>query len=194
MQPPPPPLAAAKPKPPVPKWVWWMAGASVLFLVGTYALVFVGWNWAMNLQRQDFSKMNPDFEFLYVTTKGKIRAKHKVSGREFVFDEARPWEVIQIATLAAEPVKGPLPEWLVLPQSKAEDENSFLVEGAQSYDVLAEIEDVSTKRGYRRERPSGVSLARELVTCNPKTLECLACSIRGVANGTRYEIWRSRVP
>lgn len=188
----PPPIAAASK--PVPKWVWVLAGASVLFLVGLYVLLFFGWNWVMDQQRGQFAKVNPDFEFLYITTKGKIRAKHRPTGREFLFNETPGRHLVQVATIESRPVDGPLPEWLRVPQAKLEDRNTLLVEGANSYDVLEEIEEAARERGYRRETPTGVNIARELVTCNPKTLECIACSIRGVDNGTRYEVWRSRVP
>lgn len=192
-QAPPLPHQTGRSSKPVPKWVWWLAGASVLFLIGTYALLYFGWTWAMGLQREEFRKANPDFEFLYVTTKGKVRARHLPTGREYVFNDAPGRHTVQVAMLESQPVEGPLPEWLRLPAAKQEDSHTLLVDSAETFDVLAQLEEAAADHGYRRELPGGENVSRDLVTCNPKTLECIAFSIRAADKGTRYQLWRSRV-
>lgn len=176
-----------------------MAGGSILFLIGTYVLIFWAMSWVMDKQRTSFNTFNPDFEALYTTTKGQVRARHKATGREFLFSESALYRHAQIATIATQPVADttPFPEWLLLPNAKLQEgrKNEWRCDGIDKQQLLDDLVDVTASHGYSTEEPSGVNLARDLVTCNPKTLECLAISAKTEEKGgVRYEIWRSRVP
>jgi len=190
--PPPIPVIAAGRKKGIPKWVWALTIGGVIFIVSLYTALYYGYRWVEDQAGGYFRAANPEFEFLYIATEGRMKVKHKATGREFLVNADLVKPRVPIRTLATMDVPEKIPAWISLEGGKASGANSW--ELPWSLDTtLVQLRENLKAQGFEEEtRTPG-----ELTSCSPKLLQCARIQAKGLetpADTTRYTVRWTAVP
>ena len=179
----PPPLhQSAKSK--IPSWVWVLTVVGVLFIVGVYTAIFWGYSKVTDFSRQAIQKSNPEFEMLYITKDGKLKVRHRSSGKEFAIVFPVKQGRILLRGITTKRVE-PNPAWLKLKDAAPYARGGWDRMGDTG--MLREaIDNLFLDRDFTIEAEDDASLT----ACNPKLLHCVVIAY-GLSDNADNRSWYS---
>jgi hypothetical protein len=190
--PPPIPGIAAGRKKGIPKWAWALTIGGVVFIVSLYTALYFGYRWVEDQAGGYFRAANPDFEFLYIATEGRMKVKHKATGREFLVDAGLVKPRVPIRTLANKDTPEKIPAWIALAEAEPAGPNTWrlpLDTGKASNLIQGRL----TEQSFHSEtvKPG------EFTACSPKLLQCAHIRIEGTvppSDSSVYSVRWTEVP
>ncbi len=163
----PPPI----PKKKIPRWVWFLTAGGLLLMLALYGAVFGGYFWIMDRAKDEIASANPDFEMLYISNAGKIKVRHKPTGKEFLVDGTAMKKHIPLHTLAIKPVDK-LPDWLRLPDTQPGVRGRW--ESELDRDALrSSLDELLLDRKFILEEMR----AGTMTACEPHALQCVTITL-----------------
>jgi hypothetical protein len=151
----------------VPLWVWILTGVGILFMVGMYAAMYWGYNKIQDITKEDIAKRNPEFEMLYFSREGKLKVRHRPTGREFLVIPSG-MNKIDLSQLATREVK-PVPEWLKLRDADANAAKNGWDRAGDTESLIDGLDDILRNRDFE----TSVRDHQTLTACNAKQLQCV---------------------
>jgi hypothetical protein len=157
----------------------------IVLIVTVYGGLYWGFTKVTELAGNEIAKANPDFEMLKFSMGGKMRVRHKATGKEFsiVPPQAKGGR-IELRPLTTKQLT-PVPAWIVLKDASPATggtwnrmgDTGILIEALQDlfadHDFMVEFEDQST-----------------ITACNSKLLQCAVIGF-GNADGQDNRSWYS---
>jgi hypothetical protein len=174
-------MTPARAKSKIPTWVWALTIGGILFIASLYTLIFWGYSKVSDLARDGIRKGNPDFEMLYISNQGKVKVRHKPTGKEFLVAIPPGNSRIPLRSLATKRVAS-APAWLQLSDAVPSEK----VDGwdfKSGTDILvAELEEVLAGHGFVTESRADSTLT----ACEAKRIQCVAIGYGSAGSGSWY--------